>query len=350
MIFVEACGPRSTRKSGEMLLSVIVPCFNETATLERLHTRVSAEAAATGEEYEVIYIDDGSSDDTLSVMRRLAESDDRVRYASFSRNFGKESALLAGLKHASGDAIIIMDADLQHPPELIPRMVEMHRQGFDQVIARRNRQGDPFARTLLSSAFYRLVNRWIEVRLVDGAGDFRLISRRVVDSILSMPEYNRFSKAMFVWVGFEVAFINYENVARQGGTTKWTFGKLFNYAMDGLLSFNNKPLRLAIYLGLGMSSIALAYMLWIIGTSLLFGIDSPGYVTLLAAVVGLGGLNMIVLGVIGEYVGRIYYEAKNRPHFLLKEAHLPETSAKGGRDKPPVPQQRTGVPRQKLAG
>lgn len=307
-----------------MLLSVIVPCFDEAATLERLHARVSAEAAATGDEYEVIYIDDGSSDDTLSVVRKLAESDRRVRYASFSRNFGKESAMLAGLQHAGGDAVIIMDADLQHPPELIPRMVEMYRQGFDQVIARRSRQGDAFARTLLSRTFYRLVNRWIEVRLVDGAGDFRLISRRVVDSILSMPEYNRFSKAMFAWIGFEVAFIQYENVARQGGTTKWTFGKLFNYAMDGLLSFNDKPLRLAIYLGLGMSSIALAYLLWIVGTSLVSGIDTPGYVTLLAAVVGLGGLNMIVLGVIGEYVGRIYYEAKNRPHFLVKEANLPD--------------------------
>jgi glycosyltransferase involved in cell wall biosynthesis len=306
-----------------MLLSVVVPCFNEADTLERLHARVSAEVAATGEEYEVIYVDDGSSDDTLNVMRKLAESDGRVRYVSFSRNFGKESGMLAGLKHATGDAVIIMDADLQHPPELIPRMMELHRQGIDQVVARRNRQGDPFVRTFLSTTFYRLVNRWIEVRLVDGAGDFRLISRRVVDSILSMQEYNRFSKAMFAWVGFDIAYIEYENVARQGGATTWTFGKLLNYAMDGLLSFNNKPLRLAIYLGLTMASLACLYMLWIIGQGLIFGVQTPGYVTLLAAIVGMGGLNMLVVGVIGEYVGRIYYEAKKRPHFLLKEAHLP---------------------------
>lgn len=306
-----------------MLLSVIVPCFNEADSLELLHVKLTAETAATGEDFEVIYVDDGSDDGTLDVMRKLAEVDGRVRYLSFSRNFGKESAMLAGLKNASGDAVIIMDADLQHPPALIPRMVELHHKGLDQVVARRNRQGDRFVRTVLSGAFYRIVNRWIEVRLVDGAGDFRLLSRQVVDAVLAMPEYNRFSKAMFAWVGFDTALIEYENVARQGGNTKWTFGKLLNYGMDGLLSFNNKPLRLAIYLGVAMSSVALLYMLWIIGKSIVFGIDSPGYVTLLTAVVGLGGLNMMVLGVIGEYVGRIYYEAKNRPHFLLKEAHLP---------------------------
>ena len=306
-----------------MLLSVVVPCFDEADTLERLHARVSAEVTATGEDFEVIYVDDGSRDDTLSVMRKLAESDQSVRYVSFSRNFGKEAAMLAGLEHTTGDAVIVMDADLQHPPQLIPRMVDLHRQGIDQVIARRNRQGDSFPRTFLSSAFYRVINRWIEVRLVDGAGDFRLISRRVVDSILSMPEYNRFSKAIFAWVGFDTAYIQYENVARQGGATKWSFGKLLNYAIDGLLSFNNKPLRLAIYTGLAMSSIAFLYMLWIIGMGFAFGVDTPGYVTLLAAVVGLGGLNMMVLGVIGEYVGRIYYEVKRRPHFLLKEVHVP---------------------------
>jgi glycosyltransferase involved in cell wall biosynthesis len=325
-----------------LLLTVVVPCFDEADSLDRLHARVSAEAAATGEEFEIIYVDDGSTDATLSIMRNLAETDHHVRYVSFSRNFGKESAMLAGLKHATGDAVLIMDADLQHPPELIPRMVELHRQGMDQVVARRDRHGDGFARTMLSSAFYRLVNRWIEVRLVDGAGDFRLLSRRVVDAVLSMPEYNRFSKAMFAWVGFDIAFIQYQNVARQGGTTKWSFGKLLNYAMDGLLSFNNKPLRLAIYLGLAMSSVALLYMVWIIGKSSMFGIDSPGYVTLLTAVVGLGGLNMMVLGVIGEYVGRIYYEVKNRPHFLLKEAHLPvgNPEVSGGRS---LPTQRTDV-------
>lgn len=305
------------------MLSIVVPCFNEASTLERLHTQLSSEAAATGDDCEFVYVDDGSSDETLSIVRTLAARDTRVRYVSFSRNFGKESAMLAGLKNATGEAVILMDADLQHPPELIPRMVEMYRKGIDQVVARRNRKGDPPVRTLLSRLFYRVVNRWIEVRLVDGAGDFRLVSRRVVDAILSMPEYNRFSKAMFAWVGFDVAYVAYDNVERQGGVSTWTVRKLVNYAMDGLLSFNNKPLRLAIYLGLGMSSLALLYMVWIIGRSLAFGVETPGYVTLLAAVVGLGGLNMMVIGVIGEYVGRIYYEAKGRPHFLVKESHVP---------------------------
>jgi glycosyltransferase involved in cell wall biosynthesis len=304
------------------MLSFVVPCFNEADVLDRLYAEIQDSAAKAGEDYEVIFVDDGSGDDTLGVIRKLAANDDHVRYAAFSRNFGKESAMYAGLRYACGDAVIIMDADLQHPPELIPRMVELYHQGLDQVVARRNRKGDPFGRTVLSTAFYRLVNRWIEVRLVDGAGDFRLVSRRVVDAILAMPEYNRFSKAMFAWVGYDIAFVEYENVARQGGATKWTFGKLLNYAMDGLISFNNRPLRLAIWAGLGMTSLAFLYTLWITGNSLIFGVQTPGYVTLLAAIVMLGGLQMVVLGVIGEYIGRIYYEAKHRPHFLVKEAHL----------------------------
>ncbi len=321
-----------------MLLSIVVPCFNEAATLDRLHAAISAEAAATGEDYEIIFVDDGSTDETLGAVRRLAMTDGHIRYASFSRNFGKESAMLAGLKYAAGDAIIIMDADLQHPPELLPQLVDRHREGYDQVVARRDRHGDPIARSVLSRAFYRLVNRWIEVRLVDGAGDFRLISRRVADAILSMPEYNRFSKAMFAWVGFETTFIEYTNVSRQGGASTWTFGKLLNYAMDGLLSFNNKPLRLAIYLGLAMSSFAFLYLVWIIGRSVILGIETPGYATLLAAVTVLGGLNMMVVGVIGEYVGRIYYEAKQRPHFLVKELHVAERPGAAGS----VPGQRVG--------
>jgi hypothetical protein len=175
--------------------------------------------------------------------------------------------------------------------------------------------------------FYRLVNRWIEVRLVDGAGDFRLLSRQVVEAVLAMPEYNRFSKAMFAWVGFDVAYLEYQNVSRQGGASTWTFPKLVNYAMDGLLSFNNRPLRLAIYLGLTMSGLALAYLMWILVTVFWHGVATPGYATLLTAVVGLGGLNMVVLGVIGEYVGRIYYEAKRRPHFLLRESNIAPDAA-----------------------
>lgn len=325
-----------------MLLSVVVPCFNEAATLDRLHAAISAEAAATGEEYEVVYVDDGSTDSTLDVIRKLAVADPRVRYTSFSRNFGKESALLAGIRAATGDAVIIMDADLQHPPELLPRLVGLWRQGFDQIVARRNRHGDPRLRTWLSRAFYRLVNRWIEVRLVDGAGDFRLISRRVVDALLSMPEYNRFSKAMFAWVGFDIAYIEYANVSRQGGTSTWTFPKLVNYAMDGLLSFNNRPLRLAIYLGMALASLAFLYLLWIVGSAMTFGVQTPGYVTLLAAIVGLGGLNMIVVGVIGEYVGRIYYETKQRPHYLIKEAYLDDVDGWSPGTFGP-PRQRTGM-------
>ncbi|MFE7778004.1 glycosyltransferase family 2 protein [Streptomyces sp. NPDC057445] len=316
-----------------MLISIVVPCFNEEEIINRFHEHVTKELALLGQEFELVYVDDGSRDRTLGLLEEIAAADSRTRYVSFSRNFGKEAAMLAGLQHAGGDAVVIMDADLQHPPELVHRMLRLHEEGFDQVIARRTRKGDRVTRTVTARAYYWLINRLVDVELVDGVGDFRLLSRRTVDAILGLSEYNRFSKGLFAWVGFRTTTFEYENAVREQGRSKWSFGKLLNYGLDGLLSFNNKPLRAAVYLGLLLLSVAMAYATWIVGVALVDGVDTPGYVTLLVTVVALAGVQMVMLGVVGEYVGRIYYEVKRRPHYLVAEtnAGLPRQRDRAGR-------------------
>jgi glycosyltransferase involved in cell wall biosynthesis len=301
-----------------VLISIVVPCFNEEEIIGRFHAHVTAELDLLGQEFELVYVDDGSQDRTLDLLQEIAGADSRTRYVSFSRNFGKEAAMLAGLQHADGDAVVIMDADLQHPPELVRRMLALHEDGFDQVIAKRTRKGDRVTRTVTARAYYWLINRLVDVELVDGVGDFRLLSRRTVDAILELTEYNRFSKGIFAWVGFRTTTFEYENAVREQGRSKWSFGKLLNYGLDGLLSFNDKPLRAAIYLGMLLLGVAMVYASWIVGVAMVNGVDTPGYVTLLVAVIALAGVQMLMLGVVGEYVGRIYYEVKRRPHFLVK--------------------------------
>ncbi|HEY9334977.1 glycosyltransferase family 2 protein [Kribbella sp. NPDC003505] len=319
-----------------MRLSLVVPCYNEVEVISRFHQALSHELAGTGRPYEIVYVDDGSSDGTLDALVGLAASDESVRYLSFSRNFGKEAAMLAGLRYATGDAVVIMDADLQHPPELIGRMLEEYERGFDQVIARRNRTGDPASRTLFARAYYWLINKWADVELVDGVGDFRLLSRRAVDGLLELNEYNRFSKGLFAWIGFESILFEYDNVkAPPDRKSRWTFRRLLEYGFDGLLSFNSKPLRMAIYVGLLLTAVAAGYAVWVLVAAIVRGVDMPGYVTLIAAIVGLGGLQMVMLGVIGEYIGRIYYETKKRPHYLLKQTNM--NPADRLDQKPPAP-------------
>ncbi|WFE20465.1 glycosyltransferase family 2 protein [Solwaraspora sp. WMMD937] len=321
-------------------LSVVVPCFNEDASLTRLHTAVTTAVTALDDvEVEYVYVDDGSTDGTLAELRRLAAADPAVRYLALSRNFGKESAMLAGLDRASGDAVIVMDADLQHPPRLLPDMVALYRQGYDQVIACRDRRGDRFVRTVASRTFYRLMNRWVDVQLLDGAGDFRLLSRRAVDALRAMPEYNRFSKGLYSWIGFNTVVFAYPNEARAGGGSRWSFRSLLNYAFDGLLSFNDRPLRSAIYAGMGLTFIAVAYAAWVVAAALIRGIDAPGYTTIIVSVIGLGGIQMMILGVIGEYIGRIYYETKRRPRYLVMES-----DGAGGTPQVPTPRRETTIP------
>ncbi|ADI04145.1 sugar transferase [Streptomyces bingchenggensis BCW-1] len=318
---------REFRTGETMLISIVVPCYNEEAVIDRFHEHLTRELRAIDHDCEFVYVDDGSKDRTLSLLKNLAETDPRVRYVSFSRNFGKEAAMLAGLRYASGDAVVIMDADLQHPPELVKRMVELHAQGHDQVIAKRTRDGDRVTRVLTARAYYRLINRFVDVELVDGVGDFRLLSRRAVDAVLGLTEYNRFSKGLFAWVGFPSVTFEYENAVREEGRSKWTFGQLLNYGADGLISFNNKPLRAAVYLGLLLLSVAALYAAWIVGSAAVNGVDTPGYVTLLVVITALAGVQMVMVGVIGEYIGRIYYEVKRRPHFLVQSTNAVPAAA-----------------------
>ncbi|MBY8877648.1 glycosyltransferase family 2 protein [Actinacidiphila acidipaludis] len=313
-----------------MRLSIVVPCYNEEAVIDLFDVRIRETLDALNVDYELCYVDDGSKDATLDKLRALATGREAsTRYVSFSRNFGKEAGILAGLRETTGDAVVIMDADLQHPPELIGTMLDLHRNGHDQIIARRTREGDKPLRSAVSRLYYRLINNFVDVELTDGVGDFRLLSRRAVDALLSMPEYNRFSKGLFSWIGFDTVTFDYRNAAREAGETKWRFGALVNYGMDGLISFNNRPLRLAIYLGMLMAAIAAAYAVVVTALAMIEGPDVPGYVTLLVAIVGLGGLQMLMLGLIGEYIGRIYYETKQRPHFLVKETNTPRSFGVG---------------------
>jgi polyisoprenyl-phosphate glycosyltransferase len=308
-----------------MLISIVAPCYNEEDVISRFHDavqKIAEELLPLGHDMEFVYVDDGSRDGTLAELQRLSELDARVRYVSFSRNFGKEAALLAGLRHASGDSVVVMDADLQHPPELIHRMVELHAQGYDQVIAKRTRTGDRITRTVTARLYYRLINRLVDVELVDGVGDFRLLSRRVVDAIVDLTEYNRFSKGLFAWVGFPSTTFEYENAVRTHGRSSWSFRSLLNYGLDGLLSFNNRPLRAALYFGMGLLLVTGLYTAWIVGAAIVNGVETPGYVTIITAVTAAAAMQMIMLGIIGEYTGRIYYEVKGRPHFLVKATNV----------------------------
>ncbi|MFF8386281.1 glycosyltransferase family 2 protein [Streptomyces kanasensis] len=300
-------------------ISVVVPCFDECEVIDVFHEAVLAALEPTGADFELCYVDDGSRDATVDRLRELARADARVRYTSFSRNFGKESAMLAGMRMARGAAVVLMDADLQHPPELLPRMLELHQHGYDQVVAQRDRSGEGAVRRAFSRTYYRLVRRFMDVEVVDGAGDFRLLSRRAVEAVLTLPESNRFSKGLFSWIGFDTVSFRYENVERAAGASKWGGRRLLNYGIDGLLSFNSRPLRLAIHTGLWLFLSAFAYALWIVANALLDGVDTPGYATLITAIVGLSGVQLATLGVIGEYVGRIYHEAKRRPHYVVRE-------------------------------
>ncbi|TJZ56078.1 glycosyltransferase [Streptomyces piniterrae] len=320
-----------------MKLSIVVPCYNEEAVIGRFDDRIRTVLDDLAVEYELCYVDDGSTDGTLPRIRSLAQQHrDTTRYLSFSRNFGKEPAILAGLKEATGDAVIIMDADLQHPPELIEKMLDLYQLGHDQVIAKRSREGDRRLRTALTRMYYRAVNTWVDVELADGVGDFRLLSRTAVDALISLPEYNRFSKGLFSWIGFDTITFDYRNAAREAGETKWRLGSLVNYGIDGMLSFNCRPLRLAIYAGLSLAVLATLYAFWVIGAALAGGITAPGYVTLVAIIVGLGGLQMLMLGLIGEYIGRIYYESKQRPHFLVKESGGTPRTGRPAQSPPPA--------------
>jgi polyisoprenyl-phosphate glycosyltransferase len=312
----------STPPNSPTVLSVVVPCHNEALNLEDLVARVRRAFPIGQIEFDFVLVDDGSSDTTLDTMRSLAGHD--VSYISLSRNFGKEAAMLAGLQRARGSLVVLMDGDLQHPPELLPNLVQHQlNTGADQVVAQRNREGDPFFRRTMSRLYFKLVNRFMDVRLVDGAGDFRLLSRRAVDALLQLSERTRFSKGFFAWIGYPTATVEYLNEARADGKSSWTLRSLFDHGVDGVLSFNTRPLRSMVATGMVATGFFLAYLVWLVVSAAVSGIVTPGYITLVAIVVFMGGLQLLCIGVLGEYVGRIYLESKARPHYLVGEESHP---------------------------
>ncbi|MGI6786332.1 MAG: glycosyltransferase family 2 protein [Gleimia sp.] len=300
-------------------ISLIVPCYNEGATLPELVQQVSKNLDPLDVDWKLILINDGSKDNTGEVIERLATENESVQGILFSRNFGKESAMLAGLKYATGDAAIIMDADLQHPPEILPKLIQtMDETGADQVVARRNRKGDSWLRSTLSRFYYWFSNKMVEdIELVDGSGDFRILSRRAVDTLLALDERSRFSKGLFSWIGYPTVYIEYENRQRVHGESAWSFWSLFNYGLDGVISFNAKPLRVVAGFGAVIFGLSLIYFLWLIINWAFYGVETPGYITTIAAIIAFSGIQLLALGVIGEYVGRIYSEVKQRPHYVV---------------------------------
>ncbi|WP_458411927.1 glycosyltransferase family 2 protein [Schinkia sp. CFF1] len=305
-----------------MTISILIPSFNESKNIPLIYTELSREFANSKYSYEVIFVDDGSTDDTLEQIKALASTHSEVQYLSFSRNFGKESALYAGLEHVKGEAVIIMDADLQHPTSLVHQLIRGYEEGFDQVIAQRNRTGDSFLRSKLSQLYYSIMKQLVDVDLKDGQGDFRLLSRRAVDTVLNLGERNRFSKGIFSWIGYKQKVITYDNTTRAIGESKWSYRKLIDYGIEGLVSFNHKPLRLCLYTGFIILFLVIIYILLMIIEIMFNGIKVPGYFTTISSVLLLGGVQLVSLGIIGEYIGRIYFETKRRPIYLIQDTNI----------------------------
>ncbi|NLI54251.1 MAG: glycosyltransferase family 2 protein [Clostridiales bacterium] len=308
------------------LVSIVCPCYNEEAMLplyyEAMQKRVLTPLAEY--DFELILINDGSKDGTLPVLRALAQQDERVKYLSFSRNFGKEAAMYAGLKNAKGDFVCVMDCDLQDPPEMIANMLErLGKEDCDCVATRRvTRKGEPKIRSAFARAFYRVINRISDTEFVDGARDFRMMRRCVADAVLELGEYHRFSKGIFMWVGFDTVWLEYENVERAAGETKWSFWKLARYAIEGIVSFSTAPLRIATAVGSIVSALALIYMVIRVVIAMIWGNPVAGYPSLLAITLCLGGFILLALGIIGEYVARTYMQVKQRPIYIQKETNI----------------------------
>jgi glycosyltransferase involved in cell wall biosynthesis len=305
-------------------VALIVPCFNEEEVLPVFYETVKQVMDGLPQySFTLFFINDGSKDGTLSILKSLAEKDERVRYLSFSRNFGKEAAMYAGFCNADADAVAVMDADLQDPPSLLPEMLEvLQNEPYDSVAPRRvTREGEPPVRSFFAHRFYHLINRISDADVVDGARDFRLMKREMVEAIVSMSEYNRFSKGIFGWVGFRTKWLPYKNVERAAGKTKWSFWGLFKYSLDGIVNFSQAPLSIASFTGIISMLIAFIMVLFVIIRRLIFGDPVAGWASTICIILFIGGLQLMCIGIMGQYLAKTYMETKNRPHFIVSETN-----------------------------
>ncbi len=307
-------------------VSIIVPCYNEQEVLPLFYNEIVRVCLDNQISYELIFVNDGSSDHTLEQLRTLSNQDKNVIYLSFSRNFGKEAAMFAGFCNASGNYVAVMDADLQDPPSLLPEMLKILRNGeYDSVATRRvTRTGEPPIRSWFAKCFYQLINKISDADIVDGARDFRLMRKSMVEAIVSMNEYNRFSKGIFGWVGFRTYWMSYENIERAAGKTKWNFWKLTKYAIDGIINFSQVPLSIASWFGIVMTVVSFISMSVIIARKWLFGDPVAGWASTVCIMVFIGGLQQFSLGIIGQYMAKMYMETKHRPHFIISESNKDE--------------------------
>lgn len=309
----------TTRKK----ITVLIPAYNEQEVLRHLYERLHKLAGETPDyNFEFLFINDGSRDKTLEIIKSYAVKDKRVAYINLSRNFGKETAMIAGLDYANGDATVIIDADLQDPPELIPKMIELWEQGYDDVFARRtSRAGEPWLKKMTSALFYRTLQKSTHIPIQQDTGDFRLLDKRCVMALRQFRESQRYTKGMFSWIGYKKKEIEYDRDPRMAGETKWNYFKLINLAIDGITSFTTAPLRISSVLGIVVSLAAFIYILYLVIRTAFFGTDLAGYPSMMAVILFLGGVQLLSLGVIGEYIGRIFNESKNRPLYFIEEHH-----------------------------
>ena len=309
-----------TSPANATVLSVVAPMYNEADNVSEFYTRVKTVLERLGEPWEIVCVNDGSNDATLVQLVALHHIDPRVKVINFSRNFGKEIALTAGIDHACGQAVIPIDTDLQDPPELIADLVAKWREGYDVVNAtRRSRQGESWAKRATAGAFYQALEKMADISIPRNTGDFRLLARPAVDALKRLPERTRFMKGLFAWVGFKQAAVLYDRQPRHAGLTKWNYWRLWNFAIGGIVSFSSAPLKVWSYFGLGIAVLAFLYALFLMGRTLLYGIELPGYASLMVVVLFMGGIQLITLGVLGEYLGRIYDETKQRPLYLVRD-------------------------------
>ena len=306
------------------LLSIVVPCFNEEESVSIFFSEI--ESTLKDYNYEIIYVDDGSKDNTLENIKKLANENSNVKYISFSRNFGKESALYAGLKSSKGDLVCVMDVDLQDPPSLLPEMISaIENEEFDIVATRRvSRAGEPRIRSFFARMFYRMINRLSKIDLVDGARDYRIMTRIVVDALLQLNEYNRFSKGLFEWVGFKTKWVEYENVERVAGETSWSFWGLFNYSIEGIVAFTAVPLSLSTLLGIFFSIVAFLLIIVIVLKNIFFSDPVAGWTSTICVILLLGGIQLFSIGIVGKYLEKTYTEVKKRPIYIVEESNIDE--------------------------